>query len=613
LDQYALLAQSGLFDVDFYRREYGDVQSEPDLLRHYIARGAGEGRDPNLFFDTDWYAAARPTLAREPLNPLAHYQLEGAREGRDPSPFFQTRSFEAEGRTDRNSFKTGLAAYLSRITRSPWEHVPKGVVYTAVFAGYDDQPHVAAPDPRLRYILFTDKPGLKARSPWEIRAAPRMFADPQLDARRIKILPHLLLPDFDVSLWIDANSRLLRTTYDDLRRLSECADFVLRRHALRSCLYREADSVLWHRLDARIRVKSQIKKYRAAGFPEGFGLHQTAFVIRRHQRPESVRFAKSWWAEVYRHSKRDQLSFDFVRWDQNASVLSLYLNYTNNSVLEWTRHKRRNLFPFQQTIWPTFRMRERGPHRMQRRDASYGFLVAPYEPRYDEWERPFLLRLKSLNAIAAATRAPLAGNLCYFDRSTTYLHAPPDPRRGPKHETLFKALAGKDHLFEIGFNAGHSALLALERSAARVTSLDAGFNPYTPEAAEFLRREYPDRFGFLLRDSRRMLELRDAVDFTNVDLYHIDGGHSARVFRSDIAAVLQLSRPGAWILVDDFYLRALRWICGDLVRRGFIRPIAGLGTRESAAFEIVRGFAPPSGVRWTFSNARREKIAPENV
>lgn len=365
MQNYDLLVQSGLFDADFYRREYLDVGLESDPLRHYLACGAAEGRDPNPFFDTDWYAAFQPALARDGLNSLAHYQIEGARRGRDPSPFFQTQWFESCGRTsEQRDGQTGLAEYLSRLARTPWEQPPKMVVYSAIFGGYDNPPRVANPDERIRYILFTEQPNLKAPSPWEVRSVPRIFADPQLDARRIKILPHLFLPDFDVSVWIDANSELLRLTDDDARRLSECGDVLARPHDFRSCLYREAKAVLWYRMDSPLRVKRQLESYRSAGFPEKFGLHQTAFLVRRHMRDGCIEFARLWWDQVFKHSKRDQLSFDFVRWKLDASVVPLFMRFTNNAVLKLTPHKRRNAFPFQQTVWPTFRVIEHGPHRL---------------------------------------------------------------------------------------------------------------------------------------------------------------------------------------------------------------------------------------------------------
>lgn len=61
-----------------------------DPLGHYLQSGAAEGRDPNPFFDTDWYAARYPDVVGAGVNPLLHYLESGATEGRNPSPRFDS-------------------------------------------------------------------------------------------------------------------------------------------------------------------------------------------------------------------------------------------------------------------------------------------------------------------------------------------------------------------------------------------------------------------------------------------------------------------------------------------------------------------------------------------
>jgi FkbM family methyltransferase len=51
-------------------------------LRHYLRRGAAEGRDPSPHFDSDWYLQANPDVAKAGVNPLVHYIKRGASEGR---------------------------------------------------------------------------------------------------------------------------------------------------------------------------------------------------------------------------------------------------------------------------------------------------------------------------------------------------------------------------------------------------------------------------------------------------------------------------------------------------------------------------------------------------
>ncbi len=86
-----LVSASGLFDKDWYLRRNPDVaQAGVSPLRHYLRRGALEGRDPNMLFDSDWYLTQYPDVAKAGVNPLVHYLRHGANEGRDPSPDFDT-------------------------------------------------------------------------------------------------------------------------------------------------------------------------------------------------------------------------------------------------------------------------------------------------------------------------------------------------------------------------------------------------------------------------------------------------------------------------------------------------------------------------------------------
>ena len=87
----AVILRARLFDSDWYLSQNPDVAlAEVDPLAHYIARGAGEGRDPHPLFDSDWYLSQNPDVAVAQANPLAHYAAHGASEGRDPHPLFDT-------------------------------------------------------------------------------------------------------------------------------------------------------------------------------------------------------------------------------------------------------------------------------------------------------------------------------------------------------------------------------------------------------------------------------------------------------------------------------------------------------------------------------------------
>jgi len=82
-----LVNKSGVFDQQWYLDAYPDVlAADADPLKHYLAHGGFEGRNPNPFFHTTWYLEQNPDVAAAGLNPLIHYLSHGEIEGRWPCP-----------------------------------------------------------------------------------------------------------------------------------------------------------------------------------------------------------------------------------------------------------------------------------------------------------------------------------------------------------------------------------------------------------------------------------------------------------------------------------------------------------------------------------------------
>jgi len=78
-----------IFDEKWYERVYGLAGDRTRLLRDYVQEGAKAGRNPNLLFDGDWYAANDPDLAGlSRLQQAEHFVTTGGKEGRSPHPFF---------------------------------------------------------------------------------------------------------------------------------------------------------------------------------------------------------------------------------------------------------------------------------------------------------------------------------------------------------------------------------------------------------------------------------------------------------------------------------------------------------------------------------------------
>jgi O-antigen biosynthesis protein len=91
-----LIARSGLFDRDWYVRNYSEIDASAlDPVLEYLQQGAAEGRDPGPLFRGGWYLEQYPDVRATGMNPLVHYLRHGAREGRNPSPLFETQWYRA--------------------------------------------------------------------------------------------------------------------------------------------------------------------------------------------------------------------------------------------------------------------------------------------------------------------------------------------------------------------------------------------------------------------------------------------------------------------------------------------------------------------------------------
>ncbi|EHH68895.1 glycosyltransferase [Gluconobacter morbifer] len=85
----ALLAQSLLFDAEWYCRRYAALLPPgTDPVVHYYWIGAAQGLDPHPLFSSSWYTSALPVEAA--INPLVHYITHQGRSTPDPHPLFDT-------------------------------------------------------------------------------------------------------------------------------------------------------------------------------------------------------------------------------------------------------------------------------------------------------------------------------------------------------------------------------------------------------------------------------------------------------------------------------------------------------------------------------------------
>jgi hypothetical protein len=86
-EEYEVLKSSGLFSKAAYLRLHPDVRkSDVDPIYHYLKFGVEEARNPNAWFDTEYYRTSYPDVGESGMNPFVHYLLYGRQEGRACHP-----------------------------------------------------------------------------------------------------------------------------------------------------------------------------------------------------------------------------------------------------------------------------------------------------------------------------------------------------------------------------------------------------------------------------------------------------------------------------------------------------------------------------------------------
>jgi hypothetical protein len=199
--------------------------------------------------------------------------------------------------------------------------MPRACVYTALYGDFDVLPEQSVrPASTLDFIAFVGDPARRSDT-WQVRPLPPVLpADPVRSARYAKLHPHLLLPDYEVSIYIDCSVALTAPPEAMQAALLDgrAEGLACLRHPDRDSIAAEARAVVELGYDDPAAVRDQLAAYLAAGYADESPLIWSGILLRRHLRPDVVAAMELWWRHVLRYSRRDQLSFPFV-----AHALSL--------------------------------------------------------------------------------------------------------------------------------------------------------------------------------------------------------------------------------------------------------------------------------------------------
>ena len=210
----------------------------------------------------------------------------------------------------------------------------KFVVYTVLVGEYDKvlQPKVV--DERFAYILFTDNVTSDRIGVWEVRTFDYHNIDKTRESRYPKMHPELLLPEYEASLYIDANISIAdKVIYERVISFYEQGvnwAGILHPHNpsrglyCRYGIYGHAFWAMSFGVDNEKSIFKLCSMLRKEGYPRNREMHENNVIYRK--KDEVCRqIDELWWKLYCNYSRRDQLTLEYALWKHPEVQLGLML------------------------------------------------------------------------------------------------------------------------------------------------------------------------------------------------------------------------------------------------------------------------------------------------
>lgn len=222
----------------------------------------------------------------------------------------------------------------------------KIAVYTCIVNNYDDYQEPEFGSDIYDYFLISDKkPGNVSNYEWiDIRTlVPGNISDYTRMNRYCKINAHKIFPNYRRSIYHDGNIQIRGDMISLFEKLKKTRIGVACRHMWNS-FYEESVPLIELKSDKVENIYNQVKQYWLEGFPESFGLAHCCVLMREHNNHFCIKLMETWWDELEKQSKRDQLSFAYAVW-KNGYTMDDVLFLTENVLQNpyWNFKKEHNL------------------------------------------------------------------------------------------------------------------------------------------------------------------------------------------------------------------------------------------------------------------------------
>ena len=243
----------------------------------------------------------------------------------------------------------------------------KFAIYTALIGGYDSIRQPLVIDDRFDYILFTDEVKEKKIGVWRVRKVNYVNTDKTRVARFVKTHPMELLPEYAGTLWIDGSLQITSNyIYSQcLFMYNQGVQLASVKHPLRDCIFDEAYVV--YGLDSEKVIFDWCHLLRMEKYPRHNGLLESGLLYRSNDNLME-KMNEMWWNLLNQHSRRDQLSLNYVLWKIPQVKIAMLLpegeSVWNSGSISIYQHEKtatkRGRRGIKETFWEHARNRCRG-------------------------------------------------------------------------------------------------------------------------------------------------------------------------------------------------------------------------------------------------------------
>lgn len=196
-------------------------------------------------------------------------------------------------------------------------------VYTCITGYYDKLLEPVYVPENVDFYIITDM-AINLSSAWkkiDINTVEEVHGfDNTRKARYMKTHPHVFFKDYEYSIWVDSNIRVVGDLSKFIKCVGKTVPFASNWHPDRNSIYAEVEACISRKKDDPDLLRKHIDNYKKVGMPEDFGLIETNMIVRKHMEKCCIELMELWWGELMQWSKRDQLSLPYVIWKSGYTM-----------------------------------------------------------------------------------------------------------------------------------------------------------------------------------------------------------------------------------------------------------------------------------------------------